>query len=157
MAKSELQEELGKRNPFDLPEQEASLNLVRTQDHLHHHFARLFDEHGLSGPQYNVLRILRGHGGPGVPSQIIAAQMVSRMPDITRLVDRLEQAGLVERARTVEDRRLVLVKITTAGLDVLERLDQPVLDLHQRLLGHLSRTELDQLNALLVKARRSAA
>jgi DNA-binding MarR family transcriptional regulator len=157
MAMSALQQELGKRNPFDSPQQEALLNLVRTQDYLHQRFARLFEEHGLSGPQYNVLRILRGHGGPGVPSQVIAGQMVNRMPDITRLVDRLEQAGLVERTRTAEDRRLVLVKITAAGLDALARLDHPVLELHEQLLGHLSREELAQLSALLVKARRPAA
>jgi DNA-binding MarR family transcriptional regulator len=154
MAQTPLQKELGKKNAFDSAEQEASLNLVRTQDHIQVHFARLLDAHGISGPQYNVLRILRGHGGDGVPSHLIGSQMVTRMPDITRLVDRLEHAGLVRRARTAEDRRVVLVSITPAGLDVLARLDKPVLDLHHRLLGHLSPRELEQLNALLVKARR---
>jgi DNA-binding MarR family transcriptional regulator len=154
---SPLQQELGKRNPFDSPEQETALNLVRTQDYLQHEFARLFSEHGLSGPQYNVLRILRGHGGDGVPSSTIAGQMVTRTPDITRLVDRLEEVGLVQRRRTPEDRRLVLVRITAAGLELLARLDQPVLDLHHRLFGHLTPEELSQLNALLVKARHPEA
>ena len=154
MAKSALQEEINKRHPFECPEQEATLNLVRTMDHLGQEFARLFHEHGLSGPQYNVLRILRGVGGAGLPCGEIAGQMVTHMPDITRLVDRLEAAGLVERRRTEEDRRVVLVTITPAGLDVLARLDRPVLDLHRRQLGHLTRAELAELNRLLVKARR---
>jgi hypothetical protein len=87
MAATPLQKELGKRHPFDSPEQEACLNLWRTHDHIEGAFARLFGEHGLSGPQYNVLRILRGHGGEGVPTLVIAGEMVSRMPDVTRLVD----------------------------------------------------------------------
>jgi DNA-binding MarR family transcriptional regulator len=157
MAKSVLQGELRKRNPFDAAEQEASLNLARTHDHVQQEFARLFSAHGVSGPQYNVLRILRGVGGAGLPCLEIAAQMVTRMPDVTRLVDRLEGAGLVQRARTDRDRRVVLVKVTKAGLDLLARLDKPVLDLHRRLLGHLSRAELDALNRLLVKARRPPA
>jgi DNA-binding MarR family transcriptional regulator len=154
MAKSALQEEINKRHPFECPEEEAALNLVRTVDHLGQEFSRLFHEHGVSGPQYNVLRILRGVGGDGLPCVDIAGQMITRMPDITRLVDRLEAAGLVERRRTEEDRRVVLVRITPAGLDVLSRLDRPVLDLHRRQLGHLSRAELAELNRLLVKARR---
>ena len=154
MAESVLQKELRKRRPFDAPEQEASLNLARTQDHVRQHFVRLFEEHGLSGPQYNVLRILRGHGGAGLSCLEIAGQMITRMPDITRLVDRLEAVGLVERARSAEDRRVVRVHITRAGLDRLARLDGPVLELHKRLLGHLSRAELAELNRLLVKARR---
>src|SRR5205085_1373504 len=112
-----LQKELGKKKPFDSPEEEASLNLVRTEDHIRLPFVRLFDEHGISSPQYNVLRILRGKGGQGIPCQEIAEQMVTRMPDITRLVDRLEAAGLVERRRTPEDRRVVLVRIMKTGLD----------------------------------------
>lgn len=155
MQKSPLQRELRKRNPFDSAEQEAALNVARTHDYLASHFARLFAEHELSGPQYNVLRILRGEGGEGLPSQEIGERMVTRMPDVTRLVDRLEKAGLVERRRIVEDRRVVLVKITGAGLDLLHRLDQPVLELHKELLGHLSPSELSELNRLLARARQA--
>ncbi len=155
MARSTLQHELHKKNPFACPEQEACLNLWRTQDQLHQEFVHLFQLHGISGSQYNVLRILRGAGGAALPCLEIGAQMVTRMPDITRLVDRLEDAGLVTRCRTAEDRRVVLVKITPAGLELLGRLDQPVLDLHRRLLGHLSRAELAELNRLLVKARKA--
>jgi DNA-binding MarR family transcriptional regulator len=154
MAKSSLQEEIGKRHPFESPEEEATLNLVRTLDHLQQEFVLLFGEHGVSGPQYNVLRILRSVGGEGLPCQEIAGRMITRMPDITRLVDRLEAAGFVERRRTAEDRRVVLVTITRAGLDVLARLDAPVRELHRRQLGHLSRADLAELNRLLVKVRR---
>lgn len=154
MAKSVLQEEIGKKNPFDSPEQETALNLFRTMDHLQQDSFRLFQEHGLSGPQYNVLRILRGHGGEGRSCCEIAADMITRTPDITRLVDRLEQAGWVQRRRDPDDRRIVRVQITAAGLELLSRLDQPVRDLHKRQLGHLSRAELRELNRLLVKARR---
>lgn len=153
MGKSVLQEELGKKHPFDSLEQETALNLFRTMDHLQQDACRLFQEHGLSGPQYNVLRILRGHGA-ALSCCEIGADMVTRMPDITRLVDRLEEAGLVERQRDNEDRRVVRVQITAAGLQLLKQLDRPILELHHRQLGHLSRSELQELNRLLVKVRR---
>jgi DNA-binding MarR family transcriptional regulator len=153
MARSPLQEEIKKRHPFACPEEEATLNLVRTLDHLQQEWGRLFVGHGVTGPQYNVLRILRGTDGHGLPCQEIAGRMVTRMPDVTRLVDRLVAAGLVERRRTVEDRRVVLVTITRRGLDLLARLDEPVQELHRLQLGHLSRAELAELNRLLVKVR----
>lgn len=154
MAKSVLQEEIGKKKPFDSLEQETALNLCRTVDHLHQDCCRLFQEYGLSGPQYNVLRILRGHGGDGLSCCEISADMITRTPDITRLVDRLEQAGWVKRWRDRQDRRIVRVRITAAGLELLGRLDRPVLELHERQLGHLSRGELRELNRLLVKVWR---
>jgi DNA-binding MarR family transcriptional regulator len=113
----------------------------------------LFAAHGLSGPQYNVLRILRGASGEGLPCLEIAGQMITRMPDITRLVDRLEGSGLVERARTDADRRIVLVRITSAGLELLARLDQPVLDTHKQAMLMLDANELRELIRLLTKAR----
>lgn len=148
-----LQAELKKVRPFDSPEQEIYLNLARTADHLATEFAALFKAHGLSESQYNVLRILRGTAA-AMPCQEIASRMVSHMPDLTRLVDRLEAAGLVERNRTKEDRRLVLIRITEAGLARLAALDAPVLELHGRQLSHLSADEMAELNRLLVKARR---
>jgi DNA-binding MarR family transcriptional regulator len=154
MAKSVLQEELRKKHPFASLEQEAALNLLRTVDHLSQDSQALLQAHGISGPQYNVLRILRGHGGDGLPCCEIIAQMVTRMPDITRLVDRLEEANFVRRARGQADRRVVRVSITAAGLELLARLDRPVLELHQRQLAHLTRQELAELNRLLVKIRR---
>jgi DNA-binding MarR family transcriptional regulator len=153
MSKSVLQHELRKKRPFDLAEEEAGLNLLRTAESVRLPFDRLFAEKGISDPQYNVLRILRGHGGKGLPCTEITEQMVSRMPDMTRLVDRLERAGLVRRCRTEEDRRVVLICITPVGQNLLARLDEPVRKLHQQTLGHLSRTELGELSRLLVKAR----
>src|SRR4051812_49384251 len=110
---SVLQAELKKQRPFATPEEEVSLNLVRTCDVVQTGFARLFKEHGISSPLYNVLRILRGEGA-ALPCLEVAGRMVTRLPDITRLVDRLETMGLVTRSRTEEDRRVVLVAITEA-------------------------------------------
>lgn len=153
MTSTPLQKELGKRRPFELPEQEAALNLERTRDCFSREFAELFKRHGLSSPQYNVLRILRGHGGEGTPCQRIGSEMVTYDPDVTRLVDRLAAAGMVKRRRAGSDRRVVYVQITKMGLDALQALDEPVLELHRRQLGHLTRSELGELNRLLVKAR----
>jgi DNA-binding MarR family transcriptional regulator len=152
VARRNLQEEIKKRNPFDSPEEEAFLNMARTLDWQVTALARLLKECGISGSQYNVLRILRGEGTP-LPCLEIASRMITKLPDITRLVDRLEDAGLVERSRTTEDRRLVLIRITDAGLGLLARLDEPIKTLHRRQLGHLTREELAELNRLLVKAR----
>src|SRR5687768_2500119 len=148
-----LKDEIKKRNPFTHPEEEVYLNLLRTGTALFVDFERLFKDAGLSEPQYNVLRILRGAGGDGLPSTEIAGRMITRVPDITRLVDRLESAGLVERSRTAEDRRVVIVKVTRKALDLLASLDGPLLELHRSQLGHLTRAELAEFNRLLVKAR----
>lgn len=156
MTTSTLQHELGKKKPFKCPEQEAALNLLRTTDFLCRAGNALFTEHGISGPQYNVLRILRGHRQTGLCGQHIVAQMVTQMPDITRLVDRLEAGGLVRRERTEEDRRLILVHITPAGLNLLASLDEPILCLHRNQMKHLSRAEIAELNRLLVKLRQPA-
>ncbi len=153
MGESMLQSELKKRKPFELAEEEAILNLLRTADVVNLPFERLFEHEGISGPQYNVLRILRGHGTQGLPCTEIGEQMISRMPDMTRLVDRLERAGLVKRRRTAADRRVVLICITTKGLELVNRLDEPVQKLHKQTLGHLTRAELSELNRLLAKAR----
>lgn len=152
MAKS-LQHELKKREPFRLPEEEATLNVLRTAGVLVGRLAALFKPAGLSHPQYNILRILRGAGEPGLPCQEVAARMVTREPDVTRLIDRLEQSGWVRRERSTSDRRVVLVAITAAGRELLARLDDPIAELHRQGLGHLTRAELAELNRLLVKAR----
>ena len=158
-----LQHELGKRQPFEHPEVEAMLNLVRTANRLQSENERLIKSFGLSGATYNILRILRGHqqhagrGFRGVPCSQIGAELVTSVPDVTRLIDRLIEAGLVERERSEEDRRVVYIRITKAGLEQLTKLDQPLVNLHLAQLGHLSRGELATLNGLLVKARRPAA
>ncbi|SFJ48754.1 MarR family winged helix-turn-helix transcriptional regulator [Planctomicrobium piriforme] len=153
---SQLQKDLKKKRPFEVPEQEAMLNLVRTNDLFQNRFGRLFRQYDLTGSQYNVLRILRGEGQP-LPSLEIASRMVQVVPAITGLIDRLEKQELVARARCEEDRRVVYVKITEKGIRLLATLDAPVVALHKDLLGHLSRTELSELNRLLEKARLSTA
>jgi DNA-binding MarR family transcriptional regulator len=144
--------QIGKRRPFDSPEQEAYLNLLRTTDQLSGEFAALYKQYGITDPQYNVLRILRGHGGR-VATRQIAAEMVTRQPDITRLIDRLEKVELVVRHRCKEDRRIVWVELTRRGTDLLERLDKPVANLHHRQLSHLGERKLRNINKLLCEAR----
>lgn len=160
MSGSALQHELGKRKPFESAEQEAFLNVVRTSSVLGAAFQRLFREYKLSESTYNALRILRGvkddPSTKGVRSCTqIGDHLVARVPDVTRLIDRLEQLGLAERVRCEQDRRVVYVRITRKGSDVLTALDEPVRELHHAQLGHMSRAELAELSRLLVKARRA--
>lgn len=157
-SRESLQHELKKRRAFVLAEVEAFLNMQRTASMLSRQAESLLKAHGLTEAQYNVLRILRGakySGDVALPSLEVASRLVTPVPDITRLVDRLEIAGLVERRSQPGDRRVVLVAITIAGLGVLSQLDKPVDDMHRRQLGHLSPGELDKLNHLLVKARQA--
>ena len=151
--KSRLQEEIQQTKPFETLEVEVYLNLVRTCDRLHTDFRALMKRHGISEPQYNALRILRGAGHAGLPSLAVADRMVTRVPDITRLLERLATNGLVSRCRSDEDRRVVTSCVTRKGLALLARLDEPLLDMHRDLLGHMSRKDLADLNRLLVKAR----
>ncbi|QDU38604.1 HTH-type transcriptional regulator MhqR [Maioricimonas rarisocia] len=152
MSETNLQTEVRKRHPFDSLEQEAQLNILRTNNLLMIRLERLFREHGISHAQYNILRILRGNRD-GLSSHEIGQQMVTRVPDMTRLIDRLVKADLVERARSTTDRRVVCTQITKRGLQLLSTLDEPVLDAHRANLGHLSPEELQQINALMVRAR----
>lgn len=129
------------------------MNLTRTQALLSRELDALLRCHGLTQVTYNILRILRGAGKRGLPCAKIGERMLTRVPDVTRLVDRLVKLGLVERYRTEEDRRLVFQRLTPTGRRLLADLDGPVRELHDHALGHLSDEELDELNALLVKAR----
>ena len=122
-------------------------------DQLQHAFRQLFKKHGITEPQYNVLRILRGAGPDGLPCLAIGERMVTRVPDVTRLLDRLECSEYVSRERSKNDRRVVVARITRKGLGVLEKLDDPTLRRHADLLGHLSAEEVAELNRLLEKAR----
>jgi len=149
---AKLQHELRKAKPFDLPEQEAALALLRTNDRLQIQFTRLFRRFGLTASQYNVLRILRGAGRP-LPILEIAEQTVTVVPGITGLVDRLEQAGLVERERCEEDRRVVFVALTEKAKRTLARIDEPLVELHRSVMSHLSKSDIKQLISLLDKVR----
>jgi DNA-binding MarR family transcriptional regulator len=162
VTRSPLQIELCKRSAFAHPEDEAYLNLVRTTSLLAHETEQLFRPHGLSSATYNVLRIIRGHAMEakragerfrGVPCSTIAQQTITQVPDLTRLIDRLHAEGLVDRQRSDEDRRVVLIRLTAKGRSRLAQLDGPLEQLHRRQLGHLTKKELAELNRLLVKAR----
>ena len=152
MAKSQLQCELKKKRPFDSPEQEAGINILRTNDQLQNRLGRFFRGFGLTSSQYNVLRILRGEGKP-MPSLDIAERMIQVVPAITGLIDRLEKQGLVERRRCDDDRRVVYVEITAKAKSLLEQMDEPLSAVHKELMGHMTRSELNELSRLLAKAR----
>lgn len=132
----------------------AFLALARTAAVLGDDMDRLLAPHGLSQPQYNVLRILRGAGDGGLCRHEIRDRLLSRMPDVTRLVDRLEEGGLAERVRDTVDRRVVRTTITDAGRALLGQLDAPVAAEHARQFGHLSEGEAARLVALLDAVRR---
>ena len=148
-----LQQEIGKQSPFEVREQEAYLNLLRTACSLEAEFDRFFRDHGLSHATYNALRILRGHGPEGAPSQTIGKELITPVPDVTRLVDRLVKAKLAERSRVASDRRVVMVKITKGGLDLLALLDKPVLELHRSQFKHMTPDDVRELNRLAFLAR----
>ena len=151
-----LQQEVKKKKPFDSPEQEAILNILRTNDQFQNRFGRLLREFGMTSSQYNVLRILRGEGQP-MPCLEIASRMIQVVPAMTGLLDRLEKQGLVGRERCTEDRRIVYVTLTDKASRLLGSMDERVVNEHRALIGHLSRAELKELSRLLEKARESAA
>lgn len=154
-----LGRDIKKKHGFDSPRQEAYLNLARTQAELTGPFIALFKKHGLSPASYNVLRILRGvrrfpeQGHDALPCSEIVERMVARVPDLTRLIDRLEEKELVDRRRGEEDRRVVRVRIGTAGLRLLKKLDGPVAELHHNTFVSLTDSEVVELNRLLEKTR----
>lgn len=139
---------------FDSREQEAFLGLWRTYDRLKALEDELFARYGLTPQQYNALRLLRGEHPGTVNTLDLASRLVSRAPDITRLLDKLEQRGLIGRDRPADNRRVVRVGITAAGIALLTKMRDPIRDCHERQLGHLSRKDLDALIALLCAARR---
>jgi DNA-binding MarR family transcriptional regulator len=155
MSSSRLQSEIKKRDPFESPEEEAILNILRTGDWISNRLGRLFRDYGLTSSQYNVLRILRGEGKP-MPSLEIADRLIQIVPAITGLIDRLEQQELVARKRCKEDRRVVYVLMTEKGQRVLKQLDGPLQALQRELIGHLNRKELKDLSHLTCRARQES-
>ena len=149
---SRLQQELKKKRPFESAEQEAMLNILRTNDQFQNRFGKFFREYGITASQYNVLRILRGEGKP-MPCLEIAERMIQLVPAMTGLLDRLEAQALIQRERSTEDRRVIYVELSAKAIKLLAQMDEPVLGLHQRLIGHLSKAELKELSRLLEKAR----
>jgi DNA-binding MarR family transcriptional regulator len=144
-----------KRRRAAPPEEAVFLELLRTTDMLSRGLVTVLKIEDLSGTQYNVLRILRG-SPEGLPCGEIASRMITRDPDITRLLDRLEKRGLISRCRETKDRRMVMARITPEGLR-LARLDEPVQAAHRKQLGHLGRERLRALTELLGVSRSQAA
>jgi DNA-binding MarR family transcriptional regulator len=134
-------------------EQESFINVLRAHARLLDGLTQLLKPYGLSEPQYNVLRILRGAGPSGLPCRAVAERMITRLPDITRLVDRLERVGLIARERSSRDRRVVNVVLLEKGEALLSQLDGPVADLHVRQFALLEAGEFGELNRLLSKIR----
>src|SRR5207248_3914540 len=149
--KEAVQHEAKRKRPSH-PEEDAYLDLLRTTDLLSRGPAQVIKAEDLSATQYSVVRILRG-APDGLACGEIGNRMITRDPDITRLLDRLEKRGLISRARDAKDRRMVLTRITPEGLKLLARLDEPVQEAHRRQLGHLGRQRLKQLGELLSACR----
>jgi DNA-binding MarR family transcriptional regulator len=138
---------------FDSPQQEIYLNLWRTYDRLRILEDELFGRHDLTAQQYNALRLLRAAAPKKIATLHLAGRLVSRAPDITRLIDKLVERGLVERERPMDNRRVVNVGITSAGVELLNQLATEVRSCHDRQLGHLNTQEMQTLIDLLRKAR----
>jgi DNA-binding MarR family transcriptional regulator len=148
-----LQAKLKQNVSFTSREQEAYLSLLRTADALQSRVEAKLKEFGLTGTQYNALRILRGAGEDGIPCSDIADRMITRDPDVTRLLDRLQKRGLVERSRGKQDRRVIYGKITAAGLKLLRELDAPLEKHGRELLRHVGQAKLQLLIDLLELVR----
>ena len=148
-----LQEELKQNKPFRTLRQEAQLNLVRTANLLSDAFEQMLKPHGITGTQYNVLRILRGAEPEGLCRNEVSQRLLNRMPDATRLLDRMEEAGLVTRERSTTDRRLVTTRITKKGRQLVDSLDDAADDQHEKSLGHMNEQQLRTLIKLLTLAR----
>ena len=145
-----------KRGRVGCPEEAAFLDLLRTTDMLSRGLIHVLKAEELSATQYNVLRILRG-SAEGLACGEIASRMITRDPDVTRLLDRLEKRGLISRCRETKDRRTVMARITPDGLKLLARLDEPVQSAHRKQLGHLGQERLRTLTELLRVSRRQVA
>jgi DNA-binding MarR family transcriptional regulator len=148
-----LAADIKQQKPFESPEHEAYLNLVRTATALMRREAELLKSHDLTPAQFNVLRILRGAGGDGLICRVIGERMLTWDPDVTKLLDRLEARGLVTRERQPRDRRAIVACVTPKGLSMLRQVDKPMLDMVIGLLGHLGEKKLKTLSALLEAAR----
>ena len=148
-----LHEELKQSEPFKAIEQEAYLSIVRTAATLEHSMAQALKPFDITPTQYNVLRILRGAGGTGLCRNEVGERLVTNVPDVTRLLDRMEEMQLIVRQRSTIDRRLVSTSLTKKGADLLARLDERICGIHAEQLGHLGKRELKTLVALLAQVR----
>ena len=151
----DLRTEIRQAKSFTSLEQEAQLSIGRTDAVLSDALERMLKPFGISVTQYNVLRILRGAGPDGLCRNEVRDRLLTRMPDVTRLLDRMEDAGLISRTRSTEDRRLVTTRLTKRGRELVDSLDAPVAEEHRRRLGHLTERQLRTLIELLALARQA--
>jgi DNA-binding MarR family transcriptional regulator len=148
-----LKREIAQERPFSSMEEEAVLNLLRTADCLNRNFQHRTREWGVTGTQYNVLRILRGAAPQGLTCSAIGNRMIASDPDITRLLARLKSLKLVRQQRDRRDRRVVWTQISDAGEELLRQMDPLILEMPKQLLGHLTEIELIELVRLAELAR----
>jgi DNA-binding MarR family transcriptional regulator len=153
---SELQAELKQHKPFRSLQEEANLSILRTAALLEHAFEAALKPHGITATQYNVLRILRGAEPEGLCRNEISQRLVREVPDVTRLLDRLEDAKFIGRQRGGADRRYVVTRITRGGLNLLDEVEQRIDEIHDEQLGHLDESQLRSLVSLLEAVRRRA-
>lgn len=151
---SQLARELRQTKPFPTPGSEAVLSIMRTSALLELHLAELLRPYGITPTQYNVLRILRGAGAEGLPRCQVQGRLVAPVADTTRLLDRLEKAGLVDRTRSTEDRRVVTSRITPRGLALLDTVAAPLRKFEEGELGQVSDARLRSLIGILDELRR---
>ncbi len=152
---SKLQKELKQTKPFTSLKEEVFVAFQLTGERLKLNLIETLKTANLTGPQYNALRILRGAGSEGASVKEISDRMITKDSDVTRLLDRLEARKLISRERQIKDRRIVLTYITDEGLAVLNELEQPINDCHERQLGHLTEKQLTDLSKLLEIVRNS--
>lgn len=150
---TDLRTEIKQTRPFGSLQEEAYLSVIRTAAMLSHSFNDALKDRGITGTQYNALRVLRGAGPKGLCRNEVRDRLVSRVPDATRLLDRLERMGLIERERGGGDRRVVTTRITPAGLTLLGDLDEPTLALHEQQFADAAEGELRTLVAVLERVR----
>ena len=153
MNRKTLRDELKMTRPFRSVEEEAILSIARTAAVMEHAGAEALKPFDLTITQYNVLRILRGAAGEGLCRNEVGERLVTKVPDVTRLLDRMESAGLIVRQRGGEDRRFVSTRITEKGLKLLEKIDRELPAIHGRQLGHVSQKRLRELISILEEVR----
>lgn len=150
---SKLAEEIRQTRPFRNAAVEATLGILRTATQIRRQFAQVVDPSGITPAQYNVLRILRGAGAAGIPTLVVRDRLLEEAPGITRLLDKLEVAGLVRRERATPDRRQVMCYITPKGLALLKKLDPIIGTVEERCGVALSAPELRVMIDLLDRIR----
>src|SRR5215207_4812921 len=148
-----LQAELKQNRPFKSLQEEAMLSITRTAAVLEHGVAQALRPHEITPTQYNVLRILRGAGQDGLCRHEVGERLVRRVPDVTRLLDRMEDGALIARRRGEDDRRYVATYITAKGLSLLATIDNEICAIHQQQIGHVDGRSLKVLIDVLAKVR----